>query len=203
MDTPRDASCTHILVVPTSGHAQANVTGPGNLGLGNAGVDDVLDTGGDDDAADFLTGMMGDVGDAGMDDLDTMIQGGITDISDFLGFDNNDPLTSSSDHNSLQQAGSSGGGGSFGGGGGGGNAMFSRQSGAGSMPQTDPQDEVPNLQQQPLAMGFYTSTAKTGPLPKWFWAACPHREAVSPVCLKVSNNLSYSVLCSPQLRLLI
>jgi mediator of RNA polymerase II transcription subunit 13 len=50
------------------------------------------------------------------------------------------------------------------------------------------------LLQQPLAMGFYVSTAKTGPLPKWFWGSCPHREDVCPSCFKVrpvSNNILF------------
>lgn len=51
------------------------------------------------------------------------------------------------------------------------------------------QDEVNNqhlLLQQPLAMGFYVSTAPTGPLPKWFWSSCPERENFCPACFKVS-----------------
>lgn len=42
------------------------------------------------------------------------------------------------------------------------------------------------LLQQPLAMGFYISTAPTGPLPKWFWSSCPERENFCPSCFKVS-----------------
>jgi len=49
----------------------------------------------------------------------------------------------------------------------------------------DPQDEPPNLLQQPLAMAYYLSTAKTGPLPKWFWSAAPENECRSPNCFKV------------------
>ena len=51
----------------------------------------------------------------------------------------------------------------------------------------DPQDNEKDIKllQQPLAMGFYVSTAKTGPLPKWFWSACPGREDHCPTCFKV------------------
>jgi hypothetical protein len=42
-----------------------------------------------------------------------------------------------------------------------------------------------SLLQQPLAVGFYVSTAPTGPLPDWFWSACPQRENLCPVCLRV------------------
>lgn len=47
------------------------------------------------------------------------------------------------------------------------------------------QDEPTQLLQQPLALAFYVSTARTGPLPRWFWAHCPHLENTCPVFLKV------------------
>jgi len=47
-----------------------------------------------------------------------------------------------------------------------------------------------SLLQQPLAMGFYVSTATPGPLPKWFSSSCPHREKSCPICFKVSYLLS-------------
>jgi len=55
---------------------------------------------------------------------------------------------------------------------------------------SDIQDEEHNLLQQPLAMGFYVSTASTGPLPKWFWGQCPEREDVCPTCFKVRLDAS-------------
>jgi hypothetical protein len=42
-----------------------------------------------------------------------------------------------------------------------------------------------SLLQQPLAVGFYVSTAPTGPLPTWFWSSCPQRENHCPVCFRV------------------
>ena len=59
---------------------------------------------------------------------------------------------------------------------------------------SDGQDEVGNLLQQPLAMGFYTSSAPTGPLPKWFWSSCAHREGLCPTCFKVSILANASVI---------
>ena len=59
---------------------------------------------------------------------------------------------------------------------------------------TDVQDDPPNLLQQPLAMGFYVSTAKTGPLPKWFWSACPEREDICPTCFKVGRSDRHEAL---------
>ncbi|OTF80178.1 hypothetical protein BLA29_014283 [Euroglyphus maynei] len=46
------------------------------------------------------------------------------------------------------------------------------------------QDEPTQLLQQPLALAFYVSTARTGPLPRWFWAHCSHLEFQCPVFLK-------------------
>jgi mediator of RNA polymerase II transcription subunit 13 len=46
------------------------------------------------------------------------------------------------------------------------------------------QDEPTQLLQQPLALAFYVSTARTGPLPRWFWSSCPHMENSCPVFLK-------------------
>ncbi|KAH3888577.1 hypothetical protein DPMN_012615 [Dreissena polymorpha] len=58
--------------------------------------------------------------------------------------------------------------------------------------EKDPQDDAPNLLQQPLAMGYYISTAETGPLPRWFWSACPDNEHTSVKCFKVSISVSVS-----------
>ena len=49
----------------------------------------------------------------------------------------------------------------------------------------DMSDEPLQLLQQPLALGYYVSTAPTGPLPRWFWSSCPHLHDVTPVFLKV------------------
>lgn len=53
----------------------------------------------------------------------------------------------------------------------------------------DPQEEAPQLLQQPLALGYYVSTAKTGPLPKWFWTPCAHLENVCPAFLKSALHI--------------
>lgn len=53
----------------------------------------------------------------------------------------------------------------------------------------DPQSEKPSLMQQPLALGYYISTAPVGPLPDWFWAACQQTRLNNPVCLKSSLHL--------------
>lgn len=49
--------------------------------------------------------------------------------------------------------------------------------------------QVGQVLQQPLALGYLVSTAPTGRMPKWFWAACPHLENVCPVFLKTALHL--------------
>lgn len=48
--------------------------------------------------------------------------------------------------------------------------------------------------QQPLAIGYYVSTAAAGPLPSWFWTACPHAKHQYPVCLKSALHLHTSLI---------
>lgn len=48
-------------------------------------------------------------------------------------------------------------------------------------------EEALNILQQPMALGYFVSTAKTGPLPDWFWSACPQAQNQCPVFLKVHN----------------
>ena len=54
---------------------------------------------------------------------------------------------------------------------------------------SDQVEEVGTLLQQPLALGYLVSTAPTGRMPPWFWAACPHLEGVCPVFLKNALHL--------------
>lgn len=54
---------------------------------------------------------------------------------------------------------------------------------------TEQAEEVGTLLQQPLALGYLVSTAPTGRMPPWFWAACPHLENVCPVFLKNALHL--------------
>jgi mediator of RNA polymerase II transcription subunit 13 len=59
------------------------------------------------------------------------------------------------------------------------------------------QEEVGTLLQQPLALGYFVSTAATGRMPHWFWASCPHLEDVCPAFLKNALHLhSPSILQS-------
>ena len=53
-------------------------------------------------------------------------------------------------------------------------------------------EEVPNLLQQPLALGYFVSTAKAGPLPDWFWSACPQAQNQCPLFLKVPPSYFFN-----------
>lgn len=44
------------------------------------------------------------------------------------------------------------------------------------------------LKQQPLALGYYVSTAQANGLPHWFWASCPQAESQCPLFLKVRRS---------------
>lgn len=43
------------------------------------------------------------------------------------------------------------------------------------------------LKQQPLALGYFVSTAKAENLPQWFWSSCPQAQNQCPLFLKVCH----------------
>uniref|UniRef100_A0A1I8EM75 Mediator of RNA polymerase II transcription subunit 13 n=1 Tax=Wuchereria bancrofti TaxID=6293 RepID=A0A1I8EM75_WUCBA len=51
---------------------------------------------------------------------------------------------------------------------------------------------IPNvsIENQPLATGYYISTAPASDLPEWFWSACPSAKRRNPVHLKSSLHLN-------------
>lgn len=49
--------------------------------------------------------------------------------------------------------------------------------------------DIVQIDNQPLATGFYISTAPTGAMPDWFWSTCPAAKRRSPVHLKSSLHL--------------
>lgn len=73
------------------------------------------------------------------------------------------------------------------------NAMMSSNSAAlGSVSVGDNtinQDETGLLLQQPLALGYYISTAKIGQMPNWFWSTSPHQRHSCPVFLKSALHI--------------
>lgn len=52
-------------------------------------------------------------------------------------------------------------------------------------------EEALNILQQPMALGYFVSTAKAGPLPDWFWSACPQAQNQCPLFLKVHKHKGY------------
>lgn len=54
---------------------------------------------------------------------------------------------------------------------------------------TDIQEEFGTLLQQPLALGYFVSTAPTGRMPRWFWNSCSHLENVCPAFLKSALHM--------------
>lgn len=64
---------------------------------------------------------------------------------------------------------------------------------------TESHDEVTNILQQPLALGYFVSTAKAGPLPDWFWSSCPQAQNQCPLFLKASLHLHVPSVQSDEL----
>ncbi|XP_023293764.2 mediator of RNA polymerase II transcription subunit 13 isoform X3 [Lucilia cuprina] len=58
-------------------------------------------------------------------------------------------------------------------------------------------EEVGQINQQPLAVGYMVSTAPTGRMPAWFWSACPHLEDVCPVFLKTALHIHVPNIQTP------
>ncbi|KAI2795657.1 Mediator of RNA polymerase II transcription subunit 13-like [Blomia tropicalis] len=151
LSTPEDASCTHILVFPTSATTQSSHA--------NFNLMDGMDAIGANLGEEFFTSLEETDLQVGEDDLD---------------FDNfwNDALLADGNGRDGPQPDSPGNRQSFG-------ASNHKNSNL-----LDDQDEPAQLLQQPLALAFYVSTARTGPLPRWFWANSPHLENTCPVFLK-------------------
>ncbi|XP_025089778.1 mediator of RNA polymerase II transcription subunit 13-like isoform X2 [Pomacea canaliculata] len=162
LQTPRDASVTHILVFPTSATAQVNAN---PLQPGDPNPMDTYDPLDIDD-------VFGD-GDLGQDVLSGMESDLVIDIFDPDQFD---PQAGSPPVQDRTR-------------------VCSRTNEPSMIPNgqlaSDPQDDV-NLLQQPLAMGYYISTAPTGPLPPWFWSACPENQHVNPTCFKAALHINMS-----------
>uniref|UniRef100_A0A673JAP2 Mediator of RNA polymerase II transcription subunit 13 n=1 Tax=Sinocyclocheilus rhinocerous TaxID=307959 RepID=A0A673JAP2_9TELE len=54
-------------------------------------------------------------------------------------------------------------------------------------------DAPEELKQQPLALGYYVSTAPADSLPHWFWASCPQAQHQCPLFLKASLHHHISI----------
>ncbi|XP_066986645.1 mediator of RNA polymerase II transcription subunit 13 isoform X2 [Macrobrachium rosenbergii] len=189
LSTPQDLTCTHILVFPTSATAQC---------AQQRFQDEQDDEQGFPHCGDLL------LGDEGLDDD---IDGGIGEISIGMGLNINDILgidgpnqddqleDGNGQRDSLSQPGSptnSGTGRTS-------PSQFSGQARSNGVVLVDPQeDSGGSVLQQPLALGYYVSTASTGRLPRWFWSSCPHLESSCPVFLKSALHLHSPGVTQPE-----
>ncbi|XP_066998213.1 mediator of RNA polymerase II transcription subunit 13 isoform X2 [Anabrus simplex] len=175
LSTPQDVSCTHILVFPTSATTQSSQTAFQEQHINGPELgDDELFSALNDDMPEGIEGMQD------FQDIFTWPETGHGGVqsptgSPRRGDSPSQPgspscLGGTSDQQSPYPAcnGSSRGGGSLG---------------------VDSQEEVGTLHQQPLALGYFVSTAPTGRMPRWFWASCPHLENVCPAFLKNALHL--------------
>ena len=142
----------------------------------------------------------------GNEGLDDDIGGGIGEIgigiglniNDILGLDGptpDDQLEDVNPRDSLSQPGSP----TNGGNGRTSPSQFSGQARSNGVVLVDPQeDSGGSVLQQPLALGYYVSTASTGRLPRWFWSSCPHLESSCPVFLKSALHLHSPGVTQPE-----
>jgi len=172
LSTPKDATATHILVFPTSATAQSAV---------QAAFNDHQT--GDNGENDFGFGIdMNDL-DVNPNDNEELGLGDLNDIFDA------DPFSSAGGGNSPSGSPR-------------GNQLSQPGSPSNQIPGSDPAfrygQEEPGerleILQQPLALGYLTSTAQTGPMPRWFWASAPHLENVCPVFLKSALHINIANL---------
>ncbi|CAL4061099.1 unnamed protein product [Meganyctiphanes norvegica] len=175
LSTPQDITCTHILVFPTSAIAQS----------AQHRFQDEFHLGEDEN----LLLNEDDLDDGGMNDMIGMGPGGMgINFNDILGLDQgpgpDDQIMDVGQTNSLSNPTSPnhiGGTHSP--------SHFSGQAGSNGVVMVDPEEDGGQVLQQPLALGYYVSTASTGRLPRWFWSSCPHLETSCPVFLKSALHL--------------
>jgi len=173
LSTPKDATATHILVFPTSATAQSAV---------QAAFNDHQT--GDNGENDFGFGI--DMNDLDVNPNDNDNELGLGDLNDIF---DADPFSSAGAGNSPSGSPR-------------GNQLSQPGSPSSQIPGSDPAfrygQEEPGerleILQQPLALGYLTSTAQTGPMPRWFWASAPHLENVCPVFLKSALHINIANL---------
>uniref|UniRef100_A0A672RHF2 Mediator of RNA polymerase II transcription subunit 13 n=1 Tax=Sinocyclocheilus grahami TaxID=75366 RepID=A0A672RHF2_SINGR len=153
LNTPQDASCTHILVFPTSSTTQvAPSTYPAE-----DNPDDMF-------GLPFPDELESDIG---HDDM--MLLTGTLHPSP-----NTSPVPSPGSPSGL---------------GSGSHFQHTRSQGERLLSRDAPEE----LKQQPLALGYYVSTAPADSLPHWFWASCPQAQHQCPLFLKASLHHHISI----------
>lgn len=168
LSTPQDVSCTHILVFPTSATTQSTQTTFQELHITpELGDEDLFDA----FAEDMTEGI------DGMNDFHDIFNnwadagpGGGQSPTGSPRREESGPGSPNCGVNNMRQG-----------------SPF--QSGPTNSKANETIEEVGTLLQQPLALGYYVSTAPTGKMPKWFWASCPHLEGICPAFLKNALHL--------------
>ncbi|KAM6902172.1 mediator of RNA polymerase II transcription subunit 13-like [Xenentodon cancila] len=159
LNTPQDASCTHILVFPTSATTQL---APSSYPTED-NTDDMFDL-------PFPDELENDIG------HDMMLITGNLHPSP-----NTSPVPSPGSPSGMGM---------------GSHFHHTRSQGERLLSRDNPPEE---LKQQPLALGYYISTAKADGLPHWFWASCPQAENQCPLFLKASLHHHISIVQSDEI----
>ncbi|XP_054613847.1 mediator of RNA polymerase II transcription subunit 13-like isoform X2 [Dunckerocampus dactyliophorus] len=159
LNTPQDASCTHILVFPTSATTQL---APSSYPTEDNN-DDMFDL-------PFPDELENDIG------HDMMLITGNLHPSP-----NTSPVPSPGSPSGM---------------GIGSHFQHTRSQGERLLSRDNPPEE---LKQQPLALGYYVSTAQANGLPHWFWASCPQAENQCPLFLKASLHHHISMVQADEL----
>ncbi|MGH0178831.1 UNVERIFIED_CONTAM: hypothetical protein FKN15_078417 [Acipenser sinensis] len=167
LNTPQDASCTHILVFPTSATTQV---APGTYPIedNQGGLLIYCQC-----AAVVFPDDMFDI--PFPDELEN-------DIGNDMMLITSSPVPSPGSPSGI---------------GGGSHFQHSRSQGERLLSREAPEE----LKQQPLALGYYVSTAKADNLPQWFWASCPQAQYQCPLFLKASLHHHISVAHTDELIL--
>lgn len=157
LNTPQDASCTHILVFPTSATTQL---APSSYPTED-NTDDMFDL-------PFSDELENDIG------HDIMLITGNLHPSP-----NTSPVPSPGSPSGM-----------------GSHLQHTRTQSERLLSRDSPPEE---LKQQPLALGYYVSTAQANGLPHWFWASCPQAENQCPLFLKASLHHHISIAQTDEL----
>lgn len=160
LNTPQDASCTHILVFPTSSTIQ--------VAPANYPNEDGFSPNNDDMFVDLPF----------PDDMDNDI--GILMTGNLHSSPNSSPVPSPGSPSGI---------------GVGSHFQHSRSQGERLLSREAPEE----LKQQPLALGYFVSTAKAENLPQWFWSSCPQAQNQCPLFLKASLHHHISVAQTDEL----
>lgn len=172
LQTPRDASTTHILVFPTSAIAQANSHAPVMEISGTITMEDTMPMDDLVDSGEQGNNLYSILDQECLLEVFDEITTNYPDQGNALGNISNpgSPTGDSAPHNTHSM-----------------NGQFQKNA-----TSNDPQDEMPNLLNQPLALGYFISTASPGPLPRWFWSASPEKEFQCPSCFKAALHIHSS-----------